>query len=231
MRQVLGEDQIRRQLRAQLDNYLSGRAWEQLEEAPLVRVGHQKYLMYNKGALAMYLVQQRLGEAAVNRALRRLLDRYKFKNAPYARSVDLVAALRTEARTTEDQALITDLFERITLYDLKAEAPRAVRRADGRWDVTVPVEARKFYADSRGGEKEAALAERIEIGLFTAEPGSGAFDRRHVVLMDRRPIRSGRQVLKFVVDRKPTHAGVDPYNFYIDRNPADNLSPVLSAGG
>lgn len=226
MRKVNGEDQIRRQLRSQLFGYLSGRAWEPLEEVPLVRVGHQKYLMYNKGALAMYLVQERLGEEAVNRALRGLLDRYKFKGAPYARSLDLVAALRAEARTPEDQALITDLFERIALYDLKAAGPEARRLADGKWEVTVPVEARKFYADAEGAEKEAPLADRIEIGLFTAAPGSGAFDRRHIVLMERRPIRSGRQTLRFVVDRKPLYAGVDPYNFYIDRNSADNVVGV-----
>jgi hypothetical protein len=101
-----------------------------------------------------------------------------------------------------------------------------VRRRDGKWEVTVPVEARKFYGDSQGGEKEAPLVDRIEIGLFTDEPGAAAFDRRHVVLMQRQPVRSGRQVLKFVVDRKPTHAGIDPYRFYIDRNASDNVAPV-----
>lgn len=226
MKNIHGEDQIRRLLRTQLDSYLHGRTWEQLEEVPLVKVGHQKYLAYNKGVLAMYLVQERLGEAAVNRALRTLLDRYRFKGAPYARSVDLVAALRAEAKTPEDQALITDLFERITLYDLKVAAPHATQRTDGKWKVTVPVEARKSYADSEGAEKEAWLSDRIEVGLFTAEPGSGTFDQRHVIRMDRQSIETGHQVLEFVVDRKPLYAGVDPYNFYIDRKPADNVAAV-----
>jgi ABC-2 type transport system permease protein len=44
--------------------------------------------------------------------------------------------------------------------------------------------------------------------------------------MERRPIRSGRQALRFVTARKPTHAGIDPYNFYIDRNSADNVMAV-----
>ena len=171
----------------------------------------------------MYLLQERLGEDAINRALRTLLNRYRFAGPPYPRSLDLVAALRAEAKTAEDQALITDLFERVTLYDLKVGQPTAVRRADGRWHVTVPVEAKKFYVGGEGAETEAPLDERIEIGLFTAEPGRDAFDRSHVILMERHPIRSGRQVLRFVTDEKPTYAGVDPYNFYIDRNSADNV--------
>ena len=45
-------------------------------------------------------------------------------------------------------------------------------------------------------------------------------------MMERKQIRSGKQVLKFVTDRKPTFAGVDPYNFYIDRKPGDNVVPL-----
>ena len=105
-------------------------------------------------------------------------------------------------------------------------APIAVKRADGKWDVTVPVEVKKFYAGGKGEKKETPVAERIEIGLFTAEPGRGAFDQKDVIQMERLPIRSGRQVLRFVTNKKPTYAGVDPYNFYIDRASADNVAPV-----
>ena len=171
----------------------------------------------------MFLLQERLGEDRVNRALRNLLQRYGFKGPPYPRSMDLVEALRAEARTDEEQNLITDLFERVVLYDLKVTTPSAVRRADGTWDVTVPVEARKYVVDGRGGEAETTLGERIEVGLFTAEPGRDAFDAKHVIVMERRPVRSGVQVLRFVTDRRPTHAGIDPYNYYIDRNSYDNV--------
>jgi aminopeptidase N len=220
-----GDDGIRRPLRFELNSYLAGRGTS-AEEPPLVRVGSERHVIYHKGALAMYLLQKRLGEDAVNRALRRLLGQFRFKGAPYARSTDLVAALRAEADTPEEQALITDLFERVTLYGLKVTAPTAVRRADGRWDVAVPVEATKFYVGRTGDEAEAALAERIEVGLFTAEPGRDGFGPRHVVHLARHPIRSGRQVLRFVTGRKPTHAGIDPYNFYIDRNSADNVGAL-----
>jgi len=227
MKRLHGEDGIRGFLQFQLDRYLSGRRTQVLEEEPLVSAGiDQDYINYGKGALALYLLQQRMGEEAVNRALRRFVDRYRFTVAPYPRSLDLIAMLREEAKTPEQQALITDLFERITLYDLRVDQPKAVRRPDGRWDVTMTVEARKAYADGRGNERQAMLDEPMEIGLFTAEPGGGSFDRRNVLAMERRALRTGRQVLRFVTDRRPTHAGVDPYNFYIDRNSGDNVGPV-----
>jgi ABC-type transport system involved in multi-copper enzyme maturation permease subunit len=231
LRQLGGETQMRRALQYLLDRYLASRAsGGSVKEPPLARVETESWIAYHKGALAMYLLQERMGEEAVNRALRNLLQRYRFKGAPYPRSIDLVEALRAEARTAEERNLITDLFERVVLYDLKVAAPTAVRRADGRWDVTVPVQAKKYSVDGRGAETETTLAERIEVGLFTAEPGRDAFHAKNVIVMERRPIRSGAQVLRFVTDRKPTHAGIDPYNYYIDRNSRDNVLPLAGPG-
>lgn len=226
MKKLEGPDKIRRFLKFELDGYLRNRGGEAIGEQPLGRVENQQYIHYQKGSLAMYLLQERLGEDAVNRALARLIERFKFKGAPFPRSTDLVDELRKEAKTPEDQQLITDLFEKITIYDLKVDKPSAVRRPDGKWAVAVPVEASKFYADAKGKETATPLSEGIAVGLFTAEPGRGAFDAKDVLLMQRQPIRSGKQVLRFVTDRKPTYAGIDPYNFYIDRNSGDNVRPV-----
>jgi ABC-type Na+ efflux pump permease subunit len=230
LRKLRGEDEIHRALEYTLDRYLAWRAaGGSVGEPPLMRVEAESWIAYQKGALAMYLLQERLGEDAVNRALRNLLQRYRFKGAPYPRSMDLVAALRAEARTTEDQNLITDLFERVILYDLKVTAPRAIRRGDGKWDVLVPVEAKKYAVDGLGVETETTLAEHIEVGLFTAEPSGNQFESKNVIVMERRPIHSGAQVLKFVTDRRPTYAGIDPFNYYIDRNSGDNVRPFAEA--
>ncbi|MCC7266790.1 MAG: aminopeptidase [Caulobacteraceae bacterium] len=227
MEKIYGPDQIRKFLKFELDRYLRSRGGEVIEELPLARVENQGYIHYQKGGLVMYLLRDMVGEEAVNRALRRVLAQYAFKGAPYPRSTDLVNALRAEVGP-EHQQLITDLFEKITLYDLKATDPKVTRRPDGRFDVVMTVEAKKLYADGKGKETEAALLEPFDIGLFTAEPGRKTFDAKNVVFFEKRPIRSGRQELRFVVDRAPTYVGVDPYNKRIDRNSDDN---VIKVGG
>jgi aminopeptidase N len=226
MKELYGEDKIRRFLKFELDQYLAGRKGDVLDEQPLMRVENQQHIHYQKGSLAMYLLQQRLGEDAVNRALARLIARYKFKPAPYPRSLDLIAELRKEARTPQDQALITDLFERITIYDLKAKDAVTKQRADGRWATRITVEAGKFTADGKGRETPASLAESIEVGVFTARPETGAFASADVLSMKLYPVRAGKQVVEVVTAKKPLFAGIDPYNFYIDRNSDDNLVPV-----
>jgi ABC-2 type transport system permease protein len=225
MEKTYGRDQIRRFLKFELDRYLRSRGMERLEELPLMRVENQQYIHYQKGGMVMYLLRDQIGEDAVNRALRRVIAQYAFKSAPYPRSLDLVAALRAEA-PADKQALITDLFEKITLYDVKTTGATATRRADGRWDVTITVDARKLYADGQGEETAAPLNETFDVGLFTAMPGQGAFDQGDVILLERQPIRSGVQTLRFVTARKPLFAGVDPYNKWIDRNSDDNVKAV-----
>jgi len=226
MKQLYGEDKIRRFLKFELNSYLAGRKGDLIGEQPMERVENQQYVHYRKGSLVMYLLQQRLGEDAVNRALSRLVATYRFKPAPYPRSLDLIAELRKEAKTPEQQALITDLFEKITVYDLKTKAATTSKMADGRWKTRITIDAGKFYADIKGNEKPAALAESIEVGVFTARPETGAFAKANVLSMQRYPIRAGQQVVEVITAKQPKFAGVDPYNFYIDRNSDDNLLAV-----
>jgi ABC-2 type transport system permease protein len=225
MKKLYGPDQIRRFLKYELDNYLSARKGEVVEELPLVRVENQQYIHYRKGSLAMYLLQERLGEAAVNRALARFDARFRFKGAPYLRSVDLIEEFRSEAKTSEQQQLISDLFERVTLYDLKVIEASTRKSANG-WSTTLTVAADKFYANGKGAETKAKLAEAIEVGLFSARPGLGSFSMRDVVLIKREPLKNGSQRITLASKTKPSFAGVDPYNFYVDRNSDDNVRAV-----
>ena len=228
MKKLYGPDKIRRFLKFELDRYLGARKSEVVEELPLYRVENQGYIHYRKGSLVMYLLQERLGEDAVNRALARFIQTYKFKGAPYHRSLDLIAEFRKEADTPEEQALITDLFEKITLYDLKAKAAKSVKGSDGMWTTTLTIEANKFYADGKGVETKTPLSEAIEIGLFAKRPGLGAFAKVDVIRMERRPVKGGRQIVTIKSRKKPAFAGIDPYNYYIDRNSDDNVIDVTS---
>jgi ABC-type transport system involved in multi-copper enzyme maturation permease subunit len=228
MKHLYGPDKIRRFLKYELDNYLRSRAGEAVEELPLERVENQPYIHYRKGSVAMYLLQQRLGEDAVDRALARFLAKWRFKGPPYPRSLDLIAEFRKEAKTPEQQQLITDLFEKITLYDLKVSDASTRKDATG-WITTLTVKADKYYASGKGVETKAKLAEPIEVGLFTARPGIGEFSSGNVVVMEQRPIVSGTQRITIHTARKPTFAGVDPYNFYIDRNSDDNVKEITAS--
>ncbi|MED5620954.1 ABC transporter permease/M1 family aminopeptidase [Ideonella sp. BN130291] len=225
MEKMYGKEQVRRFTKYELDRYLRARGGEVVEELPLNRVENQDYIHYRKGTLVMYWLREALGEDTVNRAMAKLLQQYAFKPAPYPNTRDFIQLLRAEAGPQHD-ALITDLLEKITLLDVKVTDAVAHKRADGRYEVKLNVDARKLYADGLGKETEAPLDEPFEVGVFTVEPGKAGFKAESVLKVERQPVRSGKQVLTLVVDKAPAFAGVDPYNKRIDRNSDDNLKRV-----
>ncbi len=227
MERTYGKDMMRRFLKYELDRYLRGRGGEVLEELPLARVENQQYIHYQKGSLAMYGLKDVVGEAKVNRAMARLLKQYAFKSAPYPNTLDFLKLLREEAGPEHD-ALIDDLFLKITLLDVKAVNAKSVKRADGQYEVSFDVEAKKFYADGKGRETEAPLDEPFDIGVFSAEPGRPGYTAQSVLASTRQRIHTGKQTVTLTVAKPPLWVGVDPYNKRIDRNSADNLVKVES---
>ena len=225
MEQMYGKEEMRRFLKYELDSYLRNRGGEVVEELPLARVENQQYIHYRKGSLVMYWLKEVVGEDKVNRALSKLIAEHAFKAAPYPNTLDFLKLLRAEAGPEHDQ-LITDLFEKITLLDVKATDAKAVRRADGKYAVSFVVTAKKLYADGQGKETEAPLDEPFDIGVFSAEPGRSGYTAASVLSFERRRIRTGAQTIGVVVDQLPKFVGVDPYNKRIDRNSEDNLTKI-----
>jgi aminopeptidase N len=229
MERMYGPDQVRKFLKYALDQYLRSRGSEEIEELPLERVENQGYIHYNKGAVVMYRLKEAVGEDVVDRSLRRLLVQYAFKPAPYPSSKDFIKILREEAGPKYNQ-LITDLFEKITVYDLKATSASSTKRADGKYDVTINVEAHKYYADGKGKETEATMNEDVPIGAFLVEPGKAGFDHSKILSLATQRIHGGKQTIHLVLDKAPAFAGIDPYNEWIDRNSDDNVTSVGKSG-
>ena len=225
MKHMYGPDMMRKFLKFELDSYLRARGGDILEEEPLERVENQPYIHYRKGSLVMYRLQDEIGEDAVDRALRHLLHDYAFKGPPYPTSLDLVKDIRAEA-PADKQQLITDLFEKITLYDVKASNAVAKKRPDGRYDLTFTVDAKKVYADGHGHETAAPMNETLEVGAFDVDPNGSGYNQGKVIAIQRVPIHSGVQSVSMVVSRAPKFAGVDPYSELIDRDAAAAITKV-----
>jgi aminopeptidase N len=228
MKHLYGPDMMRKFLKFELDRYLRDRGGEVIEEEPLERVEGQSYIRYRKGSLVMYRLQDQIGEDAVNRALRHLIHDFAFKGPPYPTALDLVKDIRQEA-PADKQALITDLFEKITLYDLKATGAVAKKRADGRYDLAITISAKKLHADGQGRETAAPMDETLDVGAFDIEPAKPGYGPKNVIAVQRLAIHSGVQTVHLLVNRLPKFAGVDPYNTMIDRNSEDNVTAVAAS--
>ena len=165
----------------------------------------------------MYALQDAIGEPAIDDAISAFLKRWRFTGPPYARSVDLIAEFR-RVTPAALQPLIADLFETITLYDVRAVSAAARRQPDGSEAIELVVSARKVRADGAGNESEAPFDGEVDIGALDA--------KGNVVAIEKRRVHSGENRFALAAKAGAVRAGIDPLDKLIDRDPSDNTVAV-----
>jgi ABC-type transport system involved in multi-copper enzyme maturation permease subunit len=229
MEKEYGRDMMRKFLRYEMDRYLAARGRERVKERPLLKVeSNQGYVHYQKGSVALYYMKEMIGEDAVNRALRKLILTYGYAPPPYPTSWALLDALRAET-PPQLQYLIKDLFEDITIFSDRTLDATAHKRTDGKYDVTIQVEAHKYKADPKGNESEVAVDDWMDIGAF-AKPEKGKKYGK-TLHRERVHVTQEKSSYTFTVDEMPEKAGIDPFLLLVDRIPDDNLREVVMASG
>jgi aminopeptidase N len=219
-----GAPKMRKFLKYELDRYLRDRAGEVVEEMPLALVENQPYIHYRKGSVVMYALKDYLGEDLIDRTLARY-DRDKaFQQPPYTTTREFLDYLG-EAAGPQNAGLITDLFEKITLFDDRVTAATAKKRADGRYDVTLSLHAAKTYVDGVGKETPAKFDVPVDIGVF-AKAADGKEQDEKVLFLEKRHVADGDSSVTITVDGEPYEAGIDPYNKLVDRVSEDNRKRV-----
>lgn len=173
----------------------------------------------------MYALKDYVGEDVVNRSLARLIKLRGFQSRPYATTLDFLKILREEAGPEHD-ALISDLFEKITIFDLEADKAEITERSDGKFDVKFTYKAEKFYADGEGRETAADITIPIDIGVFVKSPADNDFEKDDVLYLQKHSIDPANPTVTITVDKKPDFAGIDPYVKLIDRDADNNLVRV-----
>lgn len=204
-------------LRYELDRYLRDRGSELVAEMPLSLVENQAYIHYRKGSLVMYALRDYIGEERVNAALKKFIADYGHSGPPYPTAQDLVRYFRAEA-PPEYQELITDLFERIVLFDNQTRMVSSDKRADGKYVVKLTVASTKLRGDDKGEEQPVPLNDLIDIGVL------GEKDK--VLFLEKRRMTKPVETFELVVTEKPVKGGIDPFNKLIDRNPKDNVKSL-----
>lgn len=225
MEKLYGKEIVRRFLKYELNNYLSGRAVESEYENPLLRTEGQGYIHYNKASLVYYQLKETIGEQSFNKALHSIVEKYAYKEPPFPTAFNVLDEIRA---VTPDslQTYVTDLFETITLYSNRiTSANLQPIKGSKQFKVTIKVTCEKMRSDSLGNETSIPMNDYIDIGLFA----ENAKDNESVgkpIVVQRNKITSKDNTYTFLVNEKPYMAAVDPYYLLIDKILTDNLKKV-----
>ena len=219
-----GDKQLRKFLKYELDKYLDGRSFDSKEPPIISTEGNEQYIVYNKAGHTLYAMSDIIGTDRFNRALGKFIDRYRYKYDPYPNIGQFISTIREE--TPEDlQYLITDTFEKITLYENKAKEAIAFENPDGTYTVDLKIEAKKVYSDSLGVQTTAELADWLEIGVF-GEDIKDEEKEEVPIYIEKVFITDSISTFEIKLDKKPFKAGIDPLYKFLDRDSKDNLIKV-----
>ncbi len=216
-------EKMQKFLKYELDRYLRGRSAERKKEQPLVDVERQGYIHYQKGSLAMFALQDYIGEDKVNLALRNFLADWQYpgpdsKQKRYPTSRDLLSYFK--AQTPDSlKYVITDMFETITLFENKTQKVTYQKKSDKEYEVSITVNAEKFRADSSGNEQPIAIHDWIDVGVYTKDDKG----KDKLVYLKKYPVTKKENTYVIKVKELPSKAGIDPLNKLIDRHSDDNV--------
>jgi hypothetical protein len=164
--------------------------------------------------LVMNTLKEYLGEDSVNRAISKFLKHYKFAEPPYPTSLDFLVELRKVCPDSL-QYLITDLFENVTIFSNEAKKAEFKKLPNGKFDVSLYLEATKIKTDSLGNKTNVALNDYIEIGIFDKE--------KEPIYLTRHKFTKSVETIKIIIDKEPYSGGIDPHYLLIDQIRKDNI--------
>ncbi len=125
--------------------------------------------------------------------------------------------------TPRDQhVLIDDWFKKVITYDLGVEESSFKALANGTYEVTVKIKAKRFETLESGEIKQIAINEPIKIGVFTEHP-STVKDDSSILYYESNQINKEMTEFKFIIKEKPEYIAIDPYGTRSDENLVDNL--------
>lgn len=205
----------RKYVKRELESYLIRRKKDTEGEKPMIRSSiQQSYIGYKKSSSIMYALKEYIGEDSVGNALGRVVEKYQFRLMEYPLATDLIDELYKVTADSLDY-LITDMFEKITLYENKVDTARIEELPDGKYKVVCNVETRKFYADSIGNQTETKMNDYIWVGLLD-ENDEEFYYQLH-------KFSEPQTELVIITETIPVKVGIDPFNILIDRNMDDNV--------
>jgi ABC-2 type transport system permease protein len=222
MKQAISPEMIEKYLKYELDRYLLGRATERKKEQPLQFVEGQGYIHYNKASLIFYALQDYISEDSVNQAFKRYNETWRFKDAPYPTSADLLKEIR---KVTPDtlQYLIEDMFGTITLFENKTDSAYFKELGKDEFEVSLFTSSEKLRADSTGMETNIPITDWIDIGVY----GKNKAGKDSLIYLQKHKITKKENTFTIRVNSRPRKAGIDPLHKLIDRHSDDNSKGLV----
>ena len=113
-------------------------------------------------------------------------------------------------------------FKKIITYDLGIEESSYKELANGTYEISVKLKAKRFETQESGKIKQITINEPIKIGVFTTHP-SNVKDNSSILYYQSNTIKKEQTEIKIIVKELPKYISIDPFGTRSDENSTNNL--------
>lgn len=201
--------------------YFSGRSMASELEPPVYKVFGQGYISYGKAYTVLMALRDLIGEDQVNDVLKSLTDKYRSSSNLEANSIELLEEIY-KVTPKEYHNLIDDWFKKVITYDLAIDEGSYQELADGTFEVSLNIKAKRFETNALGETGRIMINEPIKVGIFTKHP---AFvkDESSILYYQSNTIQKEDTVIKIIVKELPKYISIDPFGTRSDENLDNNI--------
>lgn len=189
------------------------------KELPLNRASEQTFVYYQKGGLALYAIQEALGEKHVSEALQRLLQKHGYPNKK-ATPDDLIAELKRS--TTSHQArLIDEYLKKVITYDSKLKLVKSQTLSNGNLRLTLKINVKKTD-ETDALPKHLKPDEDIAIAVF--DQSEAQWNRAtKPIYFQRHHFTKNETIMTLEVNKNAKMIILDPFVNLLDEERSDNV--------
>ncbi|MEM9420256.1 MAG: hypothetical protein AAGA25_14550 [Planctomycetota bacterium] len=192
------------------------------EESPYIEEFKDSTMIRAKGSGQMlYLADQIGGPQVLESILSDFLDRWRYQAAPYPTAQDFVRHLEANIPAIT-HSILTDIFHRISTWDLSIQNARAKKADDARWTVKAVVTAKQYATSDWGVLDNVPVSTPIELVIY-GDSGDGESPVIHREMIDTTHDAEERT---WSLSQEPKRINIDPMLFLPESNPYDNESLV-----
>ncbi|WP_394749258.1 ABC transporter permease/M1 family aminopeptidase [Spongiimicrobium salis] len=213
------------QLNKQSNNsYFSGRTFATAKEPPMYLEDGEYYLAYGKSSLILQSLRDLIGETKLNTVLKTLTQRHGMEDEYEVHTLEFMEELYKET-PLEYHKLVDDWMKEVIRYDLAIGDTSYKQLANGNYELSIALQAKRFKQLNNGEEKEIPINEPIQIGLFKEHPKSLQTEDTPIYLKAH-IINKAETLLKIEVETLPKMIAIDPFLTRIDRVFIDNIKEL-----
>jgi len=206
------------------ERYFQGRTFASSKEPPIYLSNAENYLNYGKSGLIMQSLKDLIGEDKLNHVLKTLTSKYSQKQEFEVHTLEFMEALY-KVTPAHQHELIDNWIKQIVRYDLSIGDSSYKQLENGMYEISIDLIAKRFLTLESGEEKEIAIDEPIQIGLFEKHP-KGLSKKDLPIYLKQHQIQDTATTLRIQVKTIPKFIAVDPFLTRMDRVYSDNLKAL-----